>query len=104
MSDDWWNIAGREFCRLLDMHGKCKPSRDYIDYDRDFRRIIRPKLVRMIEVRVSFMCDGLEDFQEAFGATMNAAFEWGAGYLSAEALADLEHWVLDELVRLADDI
>lgn len=72
-------------------------------YDQDYRRKVRARLVRCIEARASFVRDGLEDFTEASGAVMTTAFQWGAGYLSAEALADLEHWVLDELARLADD-
>lgn len=72
-------------------------------YDQDYRREVRARLVRYLDVRASFVRAGLEDFTQASGAVMTTAFQWGAGYLSQEALADLEHWVLDELVRLADD-
>ena len=71
-------------------------------FDRDYRRCVRPRLARYLEVRARMVADGIESLDEARGHGMALALNAGAGWLSRDAWDDLEAWVLDELVQQAD--
>ncbi len=72
-------------------------------FEEDFRRlVVRKRLVRAIQAHAGLAADGIETFEQAVGAVMALACGYGAGYLSPDAFANLEHWVLDQLSEVLD--
>lgn len=71
-------------------------------FDADYRRLVGPKLAKAVQAHAGLAADGLETFGEAVGAVMWLACGYGAGYLSPDALADLELWVSEQLAEVLD--
>lgn len=74
----------------------------YGGFDADYQRLVVPKLVLSIQAHAGLAGLGVETFEEAVGAVMWLACGYGAGYLSADAFHDLEHWVLDQVADCLD--
>lgn len=72
----------------------------YQGFDRDFQRLRMPDLVREIRFWAACCADGFVGFADAVGQVMALAMALDAGWLSDDALLDLEHWVIDQTANL----